>query len=70
VTLRRLLAAAAILLVPALLAAEPAQALQAHQYLAQGHGRYTTSSGRPVGTGYHHGYRRYHRHHRYHRHYR
>lgn len=69
-TIRKVLIAAAVLLLPALFAADSAQALTARQYAAQGHGRYTTSSGRPV-RGYYHGYRRHHyRHYRHHHRYR
>lgn len=65
-----MLLAAAVVVLPALLSAEPAAALTAKQYKAQGHGRYITSKGRRMGyPGYyrHHRYYHYHRYHRYYR---
>lgn len=61
----RVLAAVALVAVPALLASAPADALTSRQYNAQGHGRYVNSSGTRMMRGYYH---RFHRHHRFRRH--
>lgn len=67
----RMLAAVAVVAVPALFASVPAQAVTSRQYMAQGHGRYVNSSGtrKMYGHRYHRHHRHYWRHHRYH-HYR
>lgn len=62
----KLLAAAAVMAVPILTAAAPADAATARQYEQQGRGHYVSSKGRTLHRMNH----RYPRHHRMNRHYR
>lgn len=59
-------AAATLVLLPALLTALPAEALTAKQYQHQGRGQYLNSTGSRAGyagyRGYRHRYTRHHRH--------
>lgn len=63
----RILLAAAVVALPALMITEPAAALTAKQYKAQGHGRYITSKGRHMGYPGPYRHQRFYRHHRYYR---
>lgn len=66
----KVMAAAAVIVVPALLTAVPAEALTAKQYEHQGRGVYLNSTGSRKSYGMHRYHRAYGRHHGMHRRYR